>query len=118
MSEHFHLELPSDTDFLDLIRDFVAKLSEYAGFGEENIYKISLAVDEACTNVIRHAYDEGDARRIDIETVIGDDTFTVIVSDAGKGFNPDTIREPDLQDYIIRHKVGGFGLYLMKTLMD
>ena len=118
MSKSFHFHLPSHTDFLDLIRDFISKLSVYAGFGEENVYKISLAVDEACTNVIRHAYDEVDTRLIDIEIEISDGQFTVIVSDTGKGFNPDEIKEPDLQDYILRHKVGGFGLYLMKTLMD
>jgi len=118
MTETFHLQLPSHTDFLDLIRDFISKLSVYAGFGDENVYKISLAVDEACTNIIRHAYDEGNIRLIDIETEINNGQFTVIVSDTGKGFNPDDVGEPDLQDYIVRHKVGGFGLYLIKTLMD
>jgi len=118
MTESFHLQLPSHTDFLDLIRDFISKLSGYAGFDEENVYKISLAVDEACTNVIRHAYDQGDARIIDIEAEISNGQFTVIVSDTGKGFNPDDVAEPDLQDFILRHKVGGFGLYLIRTLMD
>jgi serine/threonine-protein kinase RsbW len=118
MTESFHLQLPSNTDFLDLIRDFISKLSGYAGFDEENVYKISLAVDEACTNVIRHAYDQGDAQIIDIEAKISNGQFTVIVSDTGKGFNPDEVGEPNLQDFILRHKVGGFGLYLIKTLMD
>jgi serine/threonine-protein kinase RsbW len=118
MIEQFHLQLPSHTDFLDLIRDFISKLSDYAGFGEEDVYKISLAVDEACTNVIRHAYNEEDAQRIDMDVEIQAEQFIVIVSDSGRGFDPDKIGEPDLQDYIIRHKVGGFGLYLMKTLMD
>lgn len=118
MIKRFQLKLPSHTDYLDLIRDFISKLAEHSGFDEENVYKIALAVDEACTNVIRHAYSKNEMNPIDIEVQLDDKIFTVIVSDTGRGFDPDSVNEPDLEDIMLRHKVGGFGLYLIKTLMD
>lgn len=118
MTKHFQLKLPSHTDHLDLIRDFISKLSDHVGFDEENVYKIALAVDEACTNVIRHAYRRGNEQFIEVKIELDDKTLVVAVSDTGKGFNPDGIGVPDLEDYMARHKVGGFGLFLIKTLMD
>ena len=82
------------------------------------IHKISLAVDEACTNVMRHAYEPDEDGSVSITVEIDGNQFVVSVADTGIGFDPDSIKEPDLQDFLIRHKVGGFGLYLMKTLMD
>lgn len=109
----FHLNTPSQTENLELIRNFVSKIAEKAGFEEAEINDIELAVDEACTNVVKHAYDK-DNRRKDIDVVIEirDDKFIVIVSDRGKGFNPHSVKEPDLS------KAGGLGIRLMKMLMD
>ena len=118
MTEYFQLRLPSHTDYLDLIRDFVSKLSDHAGFNEENVYKIALAVDEACTNVIRHAYRRGNEQFIDVHIELDDKGLTITVSDTGVGFDPASVSEPDLEEYMARHKVGGFGLYLIKTVMD
>jgi anti-sigma regulatory factor (Ser/Thr protein kinase) len=55
---HFLLHVPSSTDNLAMIRDFVASVGEKAGFDEKEVMKLSLAVDEACANVIEHAYGE------------------------------------------------------------
>lgn len=109
----FHLNTPSQTENLELIRNFVSKIAEKAGFEETKINDIELAVDEACTNVVKHAYDE-DSKRKDIDVIIEirDGKFIVIVSDRGKGFNPHSIKELDLS------KAGGLGIHLMKILMD
>ncbi len=118
MAKRIQVRLPSHTDYLDLIRDFVSRLARESGFDEENIYKISLAVDEACTNVIRHAYGPKGHNFVEVEVEADDIRFTVIVADSGKGFDASLIREPDIKVNMARHKFGGFGLYLMKTLMD
>ena len=46
---------PSISEFLEIIRDFIKKIASNVGFIEEDVYKIQLSVDEACTNVINHA---------------------------------------------------------------
>jgi anti-sigma regulatory factor (Ser/Thr protein kinase) len=67
----YKLRIPSQTDNLELIRDFVSKLASKVGFSEEDVGKIELAVDEACTNVIKHAYKKDVSKPIDIVIKIG-----------------------------------------------
>ena len=118
MSRHLHLKVPSHTDYLDVIRDFISKLATEAGFDEENVHKIALALDEACTNVIRHAYDRGEEGFVEVEANVNRKGLSLTVSDSGRGFNPDRIETPDIEKLMAQHKFGGFGLYLIKTLMD
>ena len=65
--QKYRLKIPSVTENLHLIRDFIIKIAEKAGFDEPNQEQIALAVDEACTNVIKHAYKFDSRRLIDIQ---------------------------------------------------
>ena len=115
----YKLRIPSKTDNLELIRGFVAKVAEKVGFCTDDISKIELACDEACTNVMKHAYDKNTKNTsLDVLIKIDYQKFTLVVTDHGKGFNPKTISMPNLQEYLAELKVGGLGIYLMKTLMD
>lgn len=115
----YHLRIPSRTDNLELIREFVSKVAAKVGFGEDDIGKIELACDEACSNVIKHAYDQKNgSRSLDVLIRVDLKKFTLIVTDHGKGFDPAKIQMPDMKEYLAQLKVGGLGIYLMKTLMD
>jgi serine/threonine-protein kinase RsbW len=115
----YKLHLPSQTDNLELIRLFVGKVAEKVGFTENDVGKIELACDEACTNVIRHAYSENnDDKSLDVIIKIDFQKFTILVTDHGKGFDPIAIKIPDMKEYLAELKVGGLGIYLMRTLMD
>jgi serine/threonine-protein kinase RsbW len=52
----FTLHVPSSTENLALIREFVTAVGTQAGFTDDEVARLELAVDEACTNVIEHAY--------------------------------------------------------------
>ncbi|MCB0275665.1 MAG: ATP-binding protein, partial [Calditrichaeota bacterium] len=54
--ELYRLKLPADSANLDIIRRFVSGIAENMGFSGDDIYEIELAVDEACANVVKHAY--------------------------------------------------------------
>ena len=82
------------------------------------VEKIMLAVDEACTNIIKHAYKSSPEGEILLNVDYDDEKFTITIIDYGKSFNPANIPQPDLQKYYREHKVGGLGIYLMKSLMD
>ncbi|MBN1480935.1 ATP-binding protein [candidate division KSB1 bacterium] len=117
----YQLRIPSETDNLELIRDFVSKVAEKVGFKSDDVGKIELACDEACTNVMKHAYASGQKNgkeSLDILIQIDYDKFTLVVTDHGRGFDPDAIKLPDMKEYLAQLKVGGLGIYLMKTLMD
>lgn len=112
------LVVKSSTDNLAQVRDFVQSAAQESGFSNDNIGKIVLAVDEACTNIIKHAYKYSPAGEIYIGIKLEKEKFIISIIDEGGHFNPDIIPEPDLQEYYKKRKVGGLGMYLMKKLMD
>ncbi len=115
-AETIHIE--SRTDRLIAVREFVSDAARQFGFSDEDVSKIALAVDEACTNIIKHAYKYDPNRSITI-TVQGEKTaFQVIITDTGTQFNPESVHAPDMREYMQHYRRGGLGIYLMKSLMD
>lgn len=116
----YRLKLPADTENLDIIRKFITGISENMGFSEEDIYKIELAVDEACSNVIKHAYltNTRRERTIIVEAYEKKDRLEITITDKGKGFDPQKVKKPQIEEYMKKMKRGGLGIYLIKELMD
>lgn len=112
------LTVNSNTDNLSLIREFTRASAEKVGFSEDIIGKIILAVDEACTNIIKHAYKNYPAGKIDIEIEYSNSRFAIKIVDQGITFDIQKVPEPDIQEYYKQKRVGGLGVYLMKKLMD
>jgi serine/threonine-protein kinase RsbW len=112
------LEIKSRTENLTAIREFINNAAKGAGFSKETIDNIILAVDEACTNIIKHAYKYIPDGRIVIKYKTDEHSFTIEIVDFGKSFDPMLVPNPDLQKYIDQGRVGGLGMFLMKTLMD
>ena len=114
----YHLKIPGKACNLETIRNFVSDIAVEMGFNPENVNKIELAVDEACTNIIEHAYGHDENQDIDVSVQSDMKKLTVIVSDKGKSFDHKNIEMPDMKKYLEELRVGGLGIYLMKTLMD
>lgn len=120
ISNKFEKELvvKSTTENLSKVREFTKRAAEECGFSEESTEKIVLAVDEACTNIIKHAYNYYPDGVINISIKFYDAKFTVAITDSGKHFNPNSVPEPDIREYYKQKKIGGLGMFLMKKLMD
>ena len=116
--KNYKLKIPSDTENLEIIRKFVAGIARKVGFKNDDIHKIELAVDEACTNVIQHAYKNQKKQSIDIAIKLDFQKFSIVITDKGEGFNFQEIDIPKMDEYLAELRVGGLGIYLMKTLMD
>ncbi len=116
--KEYQLKIPSQSDNLSIIRDVVSKVARRIGFNTDEASKIELAVDEACTNVIKHAYANNSNQMIEVSIKVDRKKLIIIVADKGKGFNPDEIKLPDLNESIKEGRKGGLGLCLIKTLMD
>jgi len=112
------LRVKSKTENLSEIRDFVSTNAEKAGIESSTIDNIILAVDEACTNIIKHAYKLSPQGEIFIKIDYDHEKFIITIIDYGKSFEPESIPQPDLRKYYREHRVGGLGMYLMKSLMD
>lgn len=116
--QKFNLKVSSITENLEIIREFIHNLAVKGGFNDEDAYQIELAVDEACTNVIKHAYKFNDRRIIDINVYLYTNKMEINISDKGKGFDLKKLTEPDLKEYAHAAKRGGLGIHLMRSLMD
>jgi len=112
------LTILSRTEKLSLVRDFVSESARKFGFDEESINKIALAVDEACTNVIKHSYKFATDKDITIRINATTDKFEVLIEDHGISFDPEKIQAPNMKEYLTQYRRGGLGMFLMKSLMD
>ena len=112
------LIVKSSTDNLSLIRDFTKDAASQSGFDDEVVGKIVLAVDEACSNIIKHAYNYSPEGEIIITVNSDKAKLTISIIDEGVHFDPEIVPDPDIQEYHKQKRVGGLGMFLMKKLMD
>lgn len=112
------ITIKSSTDHLSQVRDFTKSIASQSGFSDDAVGKIVLAVDEACTNIIKHAYRYSPEGNILISVNFEKDKLTITLTDSGSHFNASKIPEPDIEEYARQRKIGGLGMFLMKKLMD
>ncbi|HXG11639.1 MAG TPA: ATP-binding protein [Gemmataceae bacterium] len=108
------LTIPSDLRLLGVARAFVEAVCLAGGLDRTATNAIVLAADEATNNAIRHAHHNNPAAQVQIECYLRPDGIEIHLIDEGEPFNLDAV--PDLDPAELR--VGGRGIYLMRTLMD
>jgi serine/threonine-protein kinase RsbW len=98
--------------------DFVVEAAQALGFDEQALYHIRLAVDEACANVVEHAYRGTDRGEMEISCWLQDRDFVIRIRDWGQGFDLDSVPQPDLTVPLEERSLGGLGLYLIRHMVD
>ena len=109
---------PGRYDSLAKIADFIRQAAKDAGLDNLAVYAVETAVDEACSNIIEHAYKGSPKGILDISCDAAGGELTVIVHDHGKEFDMSRVRKPNLSKQLSEREVGGLGVYLMHQLMD
>jgi serine/threonine-protein kinase RsbW len=112
------LTFPGRFDSLVAISEFVGRAAESTSLDERAVYEVQLAVDEACTNIIKHAYGGEGRGDIEITCRINDEGLTVILRDHGQPFDPTSVPPPKLHGNLKDRNLGGLGLFFMHKLMD
>jgi serine/threonine-protein kinase RsbW len=112
------LTVEASTEHLAKVRDFVAAHAEQIGLDQKDVSEIRLAVDEAYTNIIKHAYKNDAKMNVNIEIGSNGEQLWISLMDEGKSFDPSSYNEPDLMQRIKEKKRGGMGVYLIRKLMD
>ena len=102
------VRLPRVPATVGIVRDRVSRFARRRGFSEARAFDIGLAVGEACANAVMHAAN-GDSWYC-VEARGCGDSITVTIADPGAEVAPQLGRDPD--------RVGGLGLFLMRSLMD
>ncbi len=115
---------PARYDVIASICEFVQAGAEAAGFGEDEQFRVQLACDEACTNIIEHAYGGENQGEIEVKVQATTGTLTIELHDNGQSFDPEN--QPELnrplkiktEEDLERLQAGGLGLHFMRTIMD
>jgi serine/threonine-protein kinase RsbW len=106
----------SKVECVDLGEELARGVAGTAGFGEDEQYKIGMAVRECLINAIEHG-NGGDARKsIGLRLSLLDDRLVVEVRDQGKGFDLAAVPDPREDEHLL--KSSGRGLFLARCFMD
>ncbi len=114
----FELRVPAQEHHLGDIRDFIADISNQAGFSLHEINNLKLALDEACSNVVRHAYRGMAQGDIFLKVNWWAKELEILIQDRGQGFEWKSTKAPDLNRYVEIGKKGGLGIWFIRKLMD
>jgi len=117
-SVRFKEGIPTRTEELHRIREVVEREAAAFGFDRETAFRLALAVDEACTNIIRHSYGNSPTHLFDLEIATDGARFIVVLTDHGKSFDPAHLPSVDMKRYLEQFKRGGLGVHLMRLVMD
>ncbi len=109
---------PARLDSLPAIVELAVEAAEVACLNARAIYGVQLAVEEACSNIIKHAYQGQGNGDIECTFIIEYHELTTILRDYGRPFDPGSIPQPDVTARLEERRLGGLGLYFMHQLMD
>lgn len=113
-SDVVSLTVPSQSKYLGLIRKVIHQVSQDGGFSEEDGRKLTLAVDEACSNVIKYSYEHDPNQTIVLTLTDSTDRLEIKIQDFGKCPDLESIKPRDLNEV----KPGGLGTHFIRSIMD
>ena len=107
------LTIPAKPEYITLSRLALSGLSRVRPLAEETLADLKLALTEACSNSVRHAYDDKGGH-VSISFELRDDRLIVEVVDDGAGFEP----EPAMKDGDGELSEGGLGIAIIRSIAD
>ncbi len=120
--DYVEIRIPSKPQYVSVIRLTISGIATRIGFSYDQIEDLKIAVSEAVTNVVQHAYRDNEEGEIVIGSALYKHKIEIMVSDYGNSFTFEEIKSkigPYREDEnIALLREGGLGLYLMESLMD
>lgn len=113
MTPEIRLQIPAKAEYITLCRLALAGLSTLGAFSDEVVADLKLALTEACSNSVRHAYETDDGGMVDILYELHPDRVVIEVSDAGRGFMPEE-RRADPEEL----SESGLGIAIIRAVAD
>jgi serine/threonine-protein kinase RsbW len=112
------LRFPSDNKYLHMVHQLAKTLAESTGFDSVEAEQIALAVDEAATNVIQHAYGGEAGHEIEIHFDPEGDSLDIVILHEGEALEAVPVPDFDLDKLVAEKRKGGLGLTIMRQMMD
>lgn len=108
----------ADFKNLYIARDFVRSIVEKLFFPESEVIKIMVAVDEACTNIIKYSFRDNPLSELIFLAKFYDNQLIFEICDQGHTFDPVQYLSIHQVEFPTKIKESGRGLYLISKLMD
>ena len=118
--EYVEIRIGANPEYLALTRMVAQKMSSLSGLSESDADNVTLAIEEALTNVIRHGYGGPCSEPIIVRICktysdcVQAEALEIEIRDFGKQVDPETIKSRDLDDV----KPGGLGVHIIQSIMD
>lgn len=112
------LTLAAELANLAAIGEFVTRLAAEAGLDNRQSYAVQMAVDEACSNIVEHAYIGQSGGEINISGQIVAAGLEITLLDQGRPFDPDNIPRLNPSAPLEERRRRGMGLFFIEQLMD
>jgi len=110
--------VPAQIHYLPELRKFISRIASKYRFSKNEINAMTISVDEACTNIIKHGYRDKQAGSITMNVRIKKDSLVVELIDQGKSYDPTQASDPNIPYYVQSGKKGGLGIFIMKKFLD
>jgi len=112
------LRLPAVLENVPVVMDRVVEAATRVGVDETILQQIRLVLDEACANVVAHAYEGMEPGDMEITCSHSSQACMIQVRDWGQGFALECVPTPDLDCSLEERSLGGLGLFLIQHVMD
>ncbi|MBP3041004.1 anti-sigma B factor RsbW [Bacillaceae bacterium Marseille-Q3522] len=120
--DYIGMKIPAKPEFVSVVRLTLSGIASRMEFAYEDIEDLKIAVSEACTNAVQHAYKQNKRGEVTVGFRLYEDRLEVTISDNGESKNIQDVHLKKVpynkNDSFEALREGGLGLYLMETLMD
>ena len=101
---------------VDHAEELAVGVAQRAGFGEEDLLKIGMAVRESMVNAVVHGNRYNANKKVRFSVVKNSERFTIRIADEGEGFDYEEIPDPLAEENLLRGS--GRGIFLIRSFMD
>lgn len=108
--------LESTLESVDAAEDLVLQIAQEAGFEEDHLHQIGMAVREAMVNAVVHGNRYNLKKKVHLKIDVQDDRLTVSIVDEGEGYEPKELPDPLAEENLLRQS--GRGLLLIQAFVD
>ncbi len=109
-------DFESTLESVDTAEAIIAQAAETAGFEEDDLHKIGMAVRECMVNAVVHGNRYSANKQVHLSVSRKADELTIQISDQGEGFDLSNVPDPLAEENLLRHS--GRGVFLIRAFMD
>lgn len=116
MASTIRMTLPSNPKSIGRVEGFIKKIDKRIPLDEIQMHKLMVSLTEAVNNAIMHGNKSNPAKKVKVECDCQPEFLVITISDQGKGFKLQDVKNPLHEENLLR--TSGRGIFLMRTLMD